>query len=330
MQRKSYPAAPDRTTIMAMALEAAGANMAVFPVFGKVPLTAHGYKDASRDRARVTAMFNAAPSATGYGIATGSASGIVVVDVDGPEARAEAERRGLQSGYVVRTGRDEGDGFHVYLRIPDGVVLRSRALAPGLELKAEGAYVVGPGSAHPSGRRYTAVKDGEPSNAPDWILQPRTDSGTARENIARARSPVAVDTAGAPIPDGERNRTLTRIARRSGIASSPSWTPWRPSSARSGAWAARRVGRCTWRASSCSGATVRSIPTGSPSPWTSGHGRRWPGQPAGRSARSSPDPRLSGALSAGPGAGAVRWCSSCQRGFSATGINGNTRPPGGL
>src|SRR5215207_985421 len=214
MQRKSYPAAPDRTTIMAMALEAAGANMAVFPVFGKVPLTAHGYKDASRDRARVTAMFNAAPSATGYGIATGSASGIVVVDVDGPEARAEAERRGLQSGYVVRPGRDEGDGFHVSLRIPDGVVLRSRALAPGLELKAEGAYVVGPGSAHPSGRRYTAVKDGEPSNAPDWILQPRTDSGTARENIARARSPVAVDTAGAPIPDGERNRTLTRIAGR--------------------------------------------------------------------------------------------------------------------
>ncbi len=214
MQDKEYRTAPDRTTIVSLALEAADAGRAVFPLRGKVPLTAHGVKNASRDRARVTAMFNAAPSATGYGIATGAASGVVVVDVDGPEARAEAERRGLHSGYVVKTGRDEGDGFHVYLRIPQGSTLRSRLLAPGLELKAEGAYVVGPGSAHPSGRWYTTRKGGDPAPAPDWILQPRTDAREGRESLAGDQSPVAVDVAGDLIPDGERNQTLTRIAGR--------------------------------------------------------------------------------------------------------------------
>ncbi|HKH77336.1 MAG TPA: bifunctional DNA primase/polymerase, partial [Rubrobacteraceae bacterium] len=169
---------PERTTIVARALEATRAGRAVFPVRDKVPLTAHGVKDASRDRARVTAMFNAAPRATGYGIATGAASGIVVVDVDGPEAQAEAERRGLRrgcSGCVVRTGR-EGDGWHLYFTIPRGTTLRSRVLAPGLELKAEGAYVVGPGSAHPSGRLYTAVRDDDPSPAPEWILAAGADA----------------------------------------------------------------------------------------------------------------------------------------------------------
>src|SRR5829696_3167313 len=126
----------ERTTALRRALAAAEAGRAVFPLRGKVPLTSHGFKDASRDRSRVTAMFNAAPNATGYGIATGERSGVVVVDVDGPEARAEAERLELTSGYVVKTGRAEGDGWHMYFAIPPGVEIASRDLAPDVELKA--------------------------------------------------------------------------------------------------------------------------------------------------------------------------------------------------
>src|SRR5215203_4957313 len=101
---------PARSRIVAKALEAAEQGMAVFPVKGKAPLTKHGVKDASRERSRVTAMFNAAPHATGYGIATGDASGgLAVCDIDGPEGEQEAKRRGLTSGRVVRTGR----GYHV-------------------------------------------------------------------------------------------------------------------------------------------------------------------------------------------------------------------------
>ncbi len=114
MLNQYYNVVPERTTIVSLALEAAAAGMAVFPLAGKLPTTGatpNGYKDASRDPSRITAMFNAAGKrATGYGIATGAASGGIVVDVDGPEAVAEAKRQGLTSGYVVKTGRPEGGG----------------------------------------------------------------------------------------------------------------------------------------------------------------------------------------------------------------------------
>ncbi len=220
MQNPYYNESPERTTIVSQALEAAASGLAVFPLAGKEPTTGatpNGYKNASRDRSRITAMFNAAGKrATGYGISTGAASGIVVVDVDGPEAVAEAKRQGLTSGHVVKTGRPEGGGYHLYLTsLADGEV-KSRKLAPGLELKGEGAYVVGPGSLHPSGAVYRVVRDGKPSPAPAALLEPPKaltgQSITPREGTSGA--PVVLDVAGPPIPEGTRNDTLTRIAGR--------------------------------------------------------------------------------------------------------------------
>src|SRR5829696_1383924 len=210
---------PERSRVLALALAAAEKGMAVFPVKGKAPLTKHGYKDASRDRSRVTAMFNATPHATGYGIAMGGASGgLVVVDVDGPEALQEAKRRGLVSGHVVKTGRPDGNGYHVYLQAPEGVTLKSCDLAPDLELKAEGTYVVGPGSWHPDGGHYRLVKGGDPSPTPAWVTDAGTQGVKGRGGASKGAGgnvgAVSVDVAGPPIPDGERNVVLTRIAGR--------------------------------------------------------------------------------------------------------------------
>jgi hypothetical protein len=205
-----------RTSVLQDALEQAEQGRGVFPLRGKVPLTERGFYDATTDRARVTAMFNqGGRNATGYGIRCGQASRIVVVDVDGPEARAEAERRGLRSGYVVKTGRPEGDGWHVYLSIPGGVELKSRDIAPGLELKAERCYVVGPGSLHPEGGMYRVVKNGEPSPAPEWVLAADRDRGDHDHHLDHhQRGRVSIDTAGPPIHEGERNKELARIAGR--------------------------------------------------------------------------------------------------------------------
>jgi hypothetical protein len=203
-----------------LALEAAASGLAVLPLQGKEPTTGatpKGYENASRDRSRITAMFNrAGKRATGYGIATGAASGSIVVDVDGPEAAAEAKRRGLTSGYVVKTGRPEGGGFHLYFTLEPGVQVKSRTLSPGLELKAERCYVVGPGSLHPSGAVYRVVRDGKPSPAPPCLLEPpealRGQALTPREGYGG--TPVVLDVAGPPIPEGGRNHELTRIAGR--------------------------------------------------------------------------------------------------------------------
>jgi putative DNA primase/helicase len=194
----------------------------VFPLRAKVPAISkqdggNGYKDASRDRSRVTALFNrAGRDVTGYGIATGAASERAVIDVDGPKGRAEAEQLGLRSGYVVKSGRVEGDGWHLYYSIPAGVTIKSRTLAPNVELKAEGAYVVGAGSLHPSGVAYRVVKDGEPSPLPDWLMQPERKPGRSAADAphGEARGTVSIDVAGPPINAGERNQTLARIAGR--------------------------------------------------------------------------------------------------------------------
>jgi hypothetical protein len=202
-----------------LALEAAASGLAVFPLQGKEPTTGatpNGYKNASRDRSRITAMFAAAGKrATGYGIATGAASGLLVVDIDGPAALEEAKRQGLTSGHVVKTGR-ERSGYHLYFTLEPGVQVKSRTLSPGLELKAERCYVVGAGSLHPSRAYYQLVRDGKPSPAPPCLLEPpKALTGqaiTPREGYGDA--PVVLDVAGPPIPEGERNLELTRIAGR--------------------------------------------------------------------------------------------------------------------
>ena len=82
------------------------------------------------------------------GIATGARSGLVVLDVDprhgGDEQLAafEAEHGKLPETAAVVTG---GGGAHYYFNHPGGDI-RSRKLSPGLELKADGTFVVAPPS----------------------------------------------------------------------------------------------------------------------------------------------------------------------------------------
>lgn len=186
----------------------------MFPLQGKKPATPNGYKDASRDPEKIRAMFKRAGNrATGYGIATGQASGVVVVDVDGPRGRAEAEKRNLRAEYVVKTGRPEGDGWHAYFGVPGDASVKSRTIAPGLEVKGEGAYVVGPGSRHPSGAGYELAKGGHPSPLPEWAIVPEQER-SERDESRGGRRTVAIDEAGPKIPEGGRDRELTRIAGR--------------------------------------------------------------------------------------------------------------------
>jgi hypothetical protein len=91
-----------RPNLLSVALSAATVRgFAVLPVKGKRPLTVHGYKTASRESSRITALFKAKPNATDYGIATGRVSGIVVADVDGPDAVPEPPAPSAPSRYVV-------------------------------------------------------------------------------------------------------------------------------------------------------------------------------------------------------------------------------------
>lgn len=110
-------------------------------------------------------------------IATGG--GLMIVDVDprngGDKTLAELERKygTLRRDASVVTG---GGGEHIYFKYPTNLAVRSvgDALGPGIDLKADGGYVVAPPSLHKSGQRYAWARGRMPATIPPastWLLE---------------------------------------------------------------------------------------------------------------------------------------------------------------
>lgn len=111
----------------------------------------------------------------GAGIKTGAApagSGIFVVDLDGQAAvdwwlAQCAEKGGHGATYTVLTPR----GAHLYFAHPGFPVPNSVGhLAPGVDVRGEGGFVVAAGSPHKSGGTYALAVDEEPAPAPAWLI----------------------------------------------------------------------------------------------------------------------------------------------------------------
>jgi len=197
----------NRSSISKMAHRCAAKGVPVFPLKGKDPLTRNGFKDASTEASRVTGMFNAAPSATGFGIPTGGFSGLVVVDRDGESEEARRIWDSLPPTLEVATGR----GAHRYYRVPKGTKVRSRKLAPDVDLKADGGYVVAAGSLHPSGVRYEFSSRNEISELPAHLLEEKPVEVVDQFSNSSGPSLIFEDDGG-PICEGVRNRTLFFMA----------------------------------------------------------------------------------------------------------------------
>jgi len=115
-------------------------------------------------------------------IVTGRVSNnLVVIDFDNEEVFKEFIKKlhkhrkldgALNYTWVVKTGK----GYHIYVKLqsPDLVPRTKPRLKPGLDIKAEGGYVVAPPSIHPSGKRYEFIKVGNDVYGPPDIREPIT------------------------------------------------------------------------------------------------------------------------------------------------------------
>jgi len=121
-------------------LEYAARGWHVLPCRGKVPYTSHGVKDATIDKELIKEWWSQWPEAN-VAIATGTISGIDVLDVDSPFGLLYETRN-------VQTPK----GRHYYFKAKDqGCAVRFR---PDMDIRANGGYVIAPPSP-----RYQLIDD---------------------------------------------------------------------------------------------------------------------------------------------------------------------------
>lgn len=111
------------------------------------------------------------------GIITGKPSGIVVIDVDPRNGGTETSVRDIVGADVrTRIHRTRSGGWHYVFKYPDGVehVKKSTSkLAPGVDVCADGGYIVGPGSFVDEkgvAGHYTVESDDDIADLPAKIL----------------------------------------------------------------------------------------------------------------------------------------------------------------
>lgn len=197
--------------MLSHALEYARRGFAVFPLRerGKEPAIpkqegGRGCLDATRDERAIRAWWSTRPRAN-VGVATGGASGVIVVDVDAGKGGDETMRRlCAEHGRIPCTLRARtGAGWHLYLSAPSTpIACGVNALGRGVDIRGEGGYVVAPPSIHPSGASYRwIVPDLDVAPCPAWIVRllgarrepkaPPLSSRAPVDVVARARAYLA-------------------------------------------------------------------------------------------------------------------------------------------
>ncbi|MFI1533923.1 bifunctional DNA primase/polymerase [Streptomyces anandii] len=135
------------------------------PCHGECGRFGHGVYDASTDPARIRELFAAAPWATGYGIACGlPPHHLIGVDLDvktGTDASVALRELALRHLFTIPATvvvLTPSGGRHLWLTGPPDVVVPNSAgrLAPGIDIRGAGGYLVGPGSRTDQGVYATA------------------------------------------------------------------------------------------------------------------------------------------------------------------------------
>lgn len=197
---------------------------------GKHPRTRRGLHEATIDVDEVRAWWSRWPDAN-IGIATGAASGLVVLDVDLPDGPASlTQLQGEHEPLPLTCAQRTGSGGQQLLFAHSGHAVRNRtALRPGLDVRGDGGYIVVPPSRHASGDRYRWEERHQRADLPGWFVElldrtrqaidvsqpapPRVDM--PRDTAAQRYASAALDrelAAVARAVEGTRNDTLNRAA----------------------------------------------------------------------------------------------------------------------
>jgi hypothetical protein len=216
----------------------------------KVPLTDHGFQDATIDTIQIESWWRQWPNAL-IGVPTGPRVGAWVLDLDlapakgldGPAALAclEAEHGPVPDTVEARTPRG---GRHLLFKWDPArpVTNSSGRLPSGIDVRGEGGYFIVWPSKREDGAAWSWEKPPglfEPADAPEWLysalLKKPEHKASRDEEIfgfrikarrEEAYAEAALDGAAreaSRAPNGARNKTLNAVAYRLGRMIARGW-----------------------------------------------------------------------------------------------------------
>lgn len=150
-----------------LALDYASKGLPVFPVNppNKRPYTPHGYFDATTDERTINGYWDRWRNAL-VALPTGPRSGFCVLDVDGEQGRASLGKILAALGLELPVdlgivGSTPSGGLHIYSRCGPGEEVKTRAgdIAPGIDTRGLGGYIIAPGNSRPDGKGYRLIDD---------------------------------------------------------------------------------------------------------------------------------------------------------------------------
>jgi hypothetical protein len=210
--------APYQVRVMiktALALAAKG--LFVFPLWPgtKQPRTEHGCKDATTDPFVITGWWEPEP-ALNIAVATGAASKVFVVDIDGLDAEAELSKLEAANGELPATVESiTARGRHIWFQYPVDRQVKNTAskIAPKIDTRADGGYVLVPPSLHPSGKRYTWSVDSASTfaAAPDWLIE-KIAAPISRGTALQTPPSEWRELVGNGVAEGARDCSAARLA----------------------------------------------------------------------------------------------------------------------
>lgn len=190
----------------------------------KAPATPRGVHDATTDANEIRQQFASAGPNALVGIACGQQPNglhLMAVDLD---QRPLAGVDGRDSWQTLASGRKQPDtwevltpsgGAHLYYMLDSREAARVKnsvaKLGPGIDIRAEGGYVIAAGSSTPDGKQWSFDGNSpsrEPARAPQWLVEAVSAKPTLELVSSREEAP-------SKIVEGEgRNDYLARIAGR--------------------------------------------------------------------------------------------------------------------
>jgi hypothetical protein len=198
----------------------------IFPLQGKIPyeyltpgVKSHGHKNATTDRQAIHHWWSIHPTAN-IGLATGTVSGIIVVDID-PRHNGHLSIKELEKRHeplpATRTSRTAHGGLHRFYQHPNDGKSYPNAVEldglSGIDVRGDGGYVVLPPSLLYGRLSYKWGNLDLPiASAPQWLLILLSQQGHQNEQtphgvrFAPAVGEKWLSEALAKANEGNRNR----------------------------------------------------------------------------------------------------------------------------